>query len=140
MSFPSFPVRRLYRQSCDAPAGRAFTQEGGFPMKALAMVALPRSLARRAAALASWAFPGTVLALLPKCPACLAAYAALWTGIGLSMPEASGLRLFLMVACTASLAFLAYRQLRRLGARFRSIARRLECPQCPPSFVMITKE
>jgi len=109
-------------------------------MKTPALSARPRSLARRAAALASWALPGTVLALLPKCPACLAAYAALWTGIGLSMSVASGLRLFLMIACTVSLAFLAYRQMRRLGARFRSPARRLECPQCPPSFVIFTKE
>ncbi len=82
-------------------------------MKSLVLAAPVRSLSRRGLALAAWAVPGTLLAVLPKCPACFAAYAALWTGIGLSMPVASGLRWALMGACVASIAFLAFRLVRR---------------------------
>ena len=86
-------------------------------MKSLAMTVPARAVGHRAVTLASWAVPGTVLAVLPKCPACFAAYAALWTGIGISMPVASGLRIALMVVCIASLAFLAFRRVRRALAR-----------------------
>lgn len=86
-------------------------------MKTLAMTSPEPTTGHRFVTLASWALPGTVLALLPKCPACFAAYAALWTGVGLSMPVASGLRLALMVVCVASLAFLAFRLVRRALAR-----------------------
>ena len=92
-------------------------------MKSLAMSEPARAMGHRFVALASWALPGTVLAVLPKCPACFAAYAALWTGIGLSMPVASGLRMALVVVCVASLGFLAF----RLGRR--ALARRLLADQ-----------
>jgi hypothetical protein len=66
---------------------------------------------------AGWLVPGTVLALLPKCPACLAGYVALWTGIGLSIPAASYVRWALLVVCVASLLYVAARRLRRLVYR-----------------------
>ena len=86
-------------------------------MKTFAMATPARAVGHRAIDLASWALPGTVLALLPKCPACFAAYTFLWTGIGLSMPVAAGLRWLLMVVCMASLGFLVVRVVRRALAR-----------------------
>jgi membrane protein implicated in regulation of membrane protease activity len=72
-------------------------------------------LGRRCLDFARWILPGAVLTLLPKCPACLAAYIALSTGVGLSLSAATYLRLALLVVCTASLVFLAARFVRRLA-------------------------
>jgi hypothetical protein len=57
--------------------------------------------------------PGALLVLMPKCPACLAAYIALGTGVGISIPAASWVRFGLMTACVTALVFLAARQARR---------------------------
>ncbi|QIF06117.1 hypothetical protein G5S37_18800 [Roseimicrobium sp. ORNL1] len=72
----------------------------------------PASRVRRGGELAGWLLPGVTLALLPKCPACVAAYIALATGIGISMPTATYLRATLVVMCVASLAFVATMRLR----------------------------
>jgi len=60
-----------------------------------------------------WIVPGAILALIPKCPMCLVAYIALWTGLGLSVPAAAKLRVLLIIACVISLVFLAAKQARR---------------------------
>lgn len=75
----------------------------------------------------SWALPGVVLALTPKCPMCLAACAALWTGVGLSLPVASWLRFGLTLACVSFLVLLAIRQFRRFV-----LWRRCSVPEIPP--------
>jgi hypothetical protein len=61
-----------------------------------------------------WIVPSIVLAILPKCPACLAGYLALATGIGVSVSLASYIRIFLVIVCIALLAFLAVRTAHRL--------------------------
>ena len=53
------------------------------------------------------------LALVPKCPMCLAAYVALATGVALPLPAATWLRLALLTMCAAALVVLAGRSIRR---------------------------
>ena len=71
---------------------------------------------RRCGDLAGWlaaGLPAIGVALLPKCPACLAAYIAAGTGVGLSVSTAGRLQILLMILCTASALWLAARRLRR---------------------------
>ena len=75
------------------------------------------STVRRAVDVMGWIVPSAILALIPKCPMCLAAYVALWTGLGLSVAAAANLRLLLIIICVIALEFLAARQTRRLIAR-----------------------
>ena len=77
----------------------------------------PASRLRRGGEIAGWVVPSATLALLPKCPACVAAYVVLATGIGISLPTATYLRAILVVLCLASLVFITARQLRSLFAR-----------------------
>jgi hypothetical protein len=65
----------------------------------------PPSFLRRSLDLTAKVVPVAILAVLPKCPACLAAYVALGTGIELSLTAATYLRVSLIVACVASLMF-----------------------------------
>lgn len=64
---------------------------------------------KRSIEIAEWIVPGTVLALLPKCPACLAAYIGLATGLGVSFSTACYLRTSLIIVSVCALAFLASR-------------------------------
>ena len=74
----------------------------------------PAARWRRGGELASWIISSATLVLLPKCPACVAAYVALFSGVGISISTAAHLRWSLMMVCAASLVLLSLRHLRRV--------------------------
>lgn len=63
----------------------------------------------RASGVTGWLVPAAILILLPKCPACLALYLAVGTGIGLSFSAASYLRTAIVLTCAVWLLYAAYR-------------------------------
>ena len=70
-----------------------------------------RSCCREATA---WVAPGLGLALIPKCPMCVAGYVAAVTGVGMSMAAAARLRWGLLILCVGALALVATRTAVRL--------------------------
>ena len=77
-------------------------------------------LLRRAWRGIQWVFPTALLVLIPKCPLCVAAYVALFTGIGISVSAARWIQGLMLVLCLGSLAYLAVRFVRRRVEAFRS--------------------
>ncbi|HSS47842.1 MAG TPA: hypothetical protein VLX28_02740 [Thermoanaerobaculia bacterium] len=71
------------------------------------------SRTRRSLDAAGYVVPSAILVLLPKCPACIAAYLAMGAGIGVTVSTAVTLRAMLLVLCVACLAVLAARHLWR---------------------------
>jgi hypothetical protein len=55
-----------------------------------------------------------VWVLMPKCPVCLAAHVALWTGLGLSFGTAQSIRRALLWLSGALLIYLVVRKVRAL--------------------------
>ncbi len=86
-------------------------------MRADANARRPALWMRRGREIADWILPSAALALLPKCPVCVAAYVALATGIGISLPTAAYLQVALVALCVASLVFVTARRLWNKFAR-----------------------
>ena len=63
---------------------------------------------------AKWIVPAIALALLPKCPLCLATYVMIATGIGISFTTAVYLKGVFSVLCLASLVYLAGKRVGRI--------------------------
>ena len=79
--------------------------------------AVPSSRARRSLFVTRWSAPALILVLLPKCPACLAAYIALGTGVSIGVAASSYLRMFLLGLCVAAILLNVF-----LFARKRNLA------------------
>ncbi len=63
----------------------------------------------RAREVAGWIVPGALLAVMPKCPMCLAAYVALCSGLTLSRSSAHILLRTLTALCIGTLALCVVR-------------------------------
>lgn len=70
------------------------------------------TIARRFLENAGWIVPGAILALLPKCPACVATYAVIGAGVGFSLSAMTYLRVLLALLWALSLLYLAARRIR----------------------------
>jgi hypothetical protein len=68
---------------------------------------------QRSISVARWIVPASVLALLPKCPACVAAYVAVASGVGISVTAAAYLRSGAVIVCIAMLLYAAAKTVRR---------------------------
>jgi len=82
----------------------------------------PPRVARQRFAWVKCSLPTLILALLPKCPACFAAYVALGTGVSLSVAAASVVRTLLIGACVGTLVCVIASTLRSGMRRRRSSA------------------
>jgi len=74
------------------------------------MTSVSSSFGRRCKDICGWVLPAGGLVLLPKCPACVAAYVAIVTGVGISVSAATYLRMLLLCLCIASIAYFAGRR------------------------------
>jgi len=77
-----------------------------------------RTFPRRCADVLGWIIPGVIMAMLPKCPMCLAAYVAIWTGVGISLSAATHLRAALLVLSVGLALFMAAKNTSRLIRKF----------------------
>ena len=69
---------------------------------------------RRFVSIAGWVLPGATVALMPKCPACLAAYIAAATGLGISFTTASYVRTAAILLCLSLVFAMSFVHIGRL--------------------------
>ncbi|PSL34844.1 hypothetical protein [Chitinophaga ginsengisoli] len=98
---------------CNVPAQLSAPAEEGMRGKEASVTTVPASksegIFRRTARFIKPVLPAFLLALVPKCPFCLAAYIALGTGIGLSVASAKLLYISLLCAGVIPLSLFAAR-------------------------------
>ncbi len=82
----------------------------------------PSSPWRRGGEFAGWIIPSATLVLLPKCPACVLVYVALFSSAGISFASAAKLRTSLLILCVAALLCLAMNRLCRLASRHKTFS------------------
>lgn len=73
--------------------------------------------AKRSVTALRWLAPAALWLAVPKCPVCLAAYVALFTGASLSLTAATALRWALLAGCVALLAWMLARTVWRKRER-----------------------
>ena len=94
---------------------------------------VPSAMKRIAGAL-EWAIPGVIVVAMPKCPACVAAYIALATGVGISFTAAAQLRMLVLVLSLTALTWFAIKALGRFrNHEVPSACRALPKPRCAKS-------
>jgi hypothetical protein len=87
---------------CEPVARQAIRETIGTP---IAYGDRPITFARRCSDIAGWIIPGATLALLPKCPVCVASYIVIGTGVGLSVSAVTFLRTLVVTLCVALLCY-----------------------------------
>jgi hypothetical protein len=102
----------------DSSGGR--TTGGRVPSRVPSRGPRPGSRLRRSLDAGGSELSAVVLILLPKCPACLAAYLAAGAGIGVTLTTASHLRTALLALSLAGLAYLLGRYAVRWVARIQA--------------------
>ncbi|QDV72305.1 hypothetical protein [Botrimarina mediterranea] len=71
----------------------------------------------------AWLAPTVALAVMPKCPACVVAYVAVLTGLGMSLTAAAYLRTGAIGVCLLALTWLVVAAIRRRLRRTASPAK-----------------
>jgi hypothetical protein len=68
---------------------------------------------RHGARASGWVVPGAMMVLMPKCPACVVAYVAMVSGVGISVSMAARVRMMVLAVCGVGLLYVAGKALVR---------------------------